>query len=110
MAVDWLLSALEDDGVGGAELVVYLDGEHGNSSSALSDPFIGCVLFHLLRDWKAMMAMTTLATTPAAEWAMRLNAIQQIEARAAKTNPSFLWCPRRYMDRNMKTAAAQSSP
>lgn len=36
--------------------------------------------------------------------------IQKIEARAAKMKPSFLWIPKRYMDRNMKTAAAQSMP
>lgn len=71
---------------------------------------VGCVLFQVLRERKAMMAMMTFATTPAAEWAMRLKAIQQIEARAAKTKPSFLCCPSRCMERNMKTAAAQSRP
>ncbi len=44
---------------------------------------VGWVLFQVERERKAMMAMMMLATTPAAEWAMRLKAIQQMEARAA---------------------------
>ena len=44
---------------------------------------LGWVLFQVASERKAMMAMMTLATTPAAEWAMMLNAIQQMDARAA---------------------------
>ena len=44
---------------------------------------LGWVLDHVARERKAMTAMMRLATTPAADWAMRLKAIQQIEARAA---------------------------
>ncbi len=57
-----------------------------------------------------MMAMMMLAVTPAGDLAMRLKAIQQMDARAAKMKPSFLWMPRRYIERNMKMAAAQSRP
>jgi len=47
---------------------------------------------------------------PAGDWAKKLKATQQVEARAAKMKPSFLWAPSRCMERNMKTAAAQSRP
>lgn len=56
------------------------------------------------------MAMMTLATAPGAEWAMMLKATQQMEAAAAKMKPSFLWIPSLCIERNMKTAAAQSRP
>ncbi len=89
MAVDWFLGAHEDDGVCGAELVGDLDGEHQDSSFALAGGasaggvLPGWVLFQVLSERKAMMAMMTLATTPAAECAKTLKAIQQKEARAA---------------------------
>ncbi len=57
-----------------------------------------------------MTAMMTLATTPAGDLAMRLKAIQQMDARAAKMKPSFLWIPSRCIERNIKMAAAQSRP
>lgn len=67
---------------------------------------------HVASERKAMTAMMRLATTPAADGGVSLilKMIQQIEARAAKTKPSFLWIPSRCMERNMKTAAAQSRP
>ena len=108
VAVDWFLGAEEDDGVCSTELVGYLDGEHDSESSAVV--LLGWVLFQVERERNAMIAMMRLATTPAAECAMRLNAIQQIEARAAKIKPSFLWMPSRCMERNMNTAAIQSRP
>lgn len=43
----------------------------------------GCVLDQVVSERKAITAMMALATTPAADWAMRLKAIQQMEARAA---------------------------
>lgn len=108
VAVNWFLGAQEDDGVGGTELVGYLDGEHDSESSAVV--LLGWVLFQVESERNAIIAMMTLATTPAAECAIRLNAIQQIEARAAKIKPSFLWMPSRCMERNMNTAAIQSRP
>lgn len=43
----------------------------------------GWVLDQVASERKAMAAMMALATTPAADWAMRLKAIQQRDARAA---------------------------
>ena len=57
-----------------------------------------------------MDAMIRLAMIPAHESARVLKATQHTEARAAKMNPSLWWVPRRCIERNMKTAAAQSSP